>query len=197
MTERPPAALAAVLLVVGLTGCSGGAGSSDRQAGADASPSTTTTAASPATVELASGPEIHLPAAADFRLPAGPDWDITDNGSPLVLANAPVEGALANVRIDASEFAQIGDDLAYAAKISAKVQASRYHARLHVAGYRDLGGVRGFVLEGRSKALGFNYYEWSGLDADNALVTVTFMIPVELELEDYVEPVLASLAWRR
>lgn len=196
-------ALAGVVLVSLLAGCS-----DDKDPGGDdptsAAPTGTASATSPdpsdptsessTTVEPAAGPEIHLPSAADFHLTEGLDWDITDNGAPLVLTNAPVEGALANVRIDSSEFAQIGDDLALAAKVSAENQAARYSSTLHVAGYRDLKGVRGFVLEG--KGPGFNYYEWGGLDADNAMVVVTFMIPVELKVEDYVEPVLASFEWR-
>lgn len=194
------AALAAVVLAAGLAGCSddkgsGGDDPTPTAGGTTSDPTSEATSPSdPAAVEPATGPEINLPTAAEFHLTEGLDWDITDNGRTLVLSNAPAEGALANVRIDASEYPQIGDDLENAAKVAARIQGSRYNARLHVAGYRDLEGVKGFVLEG--KGTGFNYYEWAGLDADNALVTVTFMIPTELEVDDFVEPILASFEWR-
>ncbi|KRC59518.1 MULTISPECIES: hypothetical protein [unclassified Nocardioides] len=195
------AALAGVVLVSVLAGCS-----DDKDPGGDdptsaaptgttsSTPSETPSDTASATVEPATGPEIHLPESADLRLIAGPEWKITDNGEPLVLADASVDGALAGVRVDISEFPQIGDDLAQLAKISLRIHAQNYKARLRHTGYRDVKGVKGYVFEGTG--LHFNYYEWGGLDAGNRAVVLTFMIPTELDLADYVEPALASLEWR-
>ena len=55
-------------------------------------------------------------------------------------------------------------------------------------------GLDGYVLEGSGK--GTRFYEFGSLNADNVLTTLSFQVPSELDIEDFVEPILASLTWQ-
>lgn len=191
--HRGTALLAAAALLIALTGCTDaepsppGAASS---ASAEPSPSP-----SPSVVP-ATGPLVTLKSTATFRLPADVEWYIYDDNPNAIAIESndiPV-GADGFVQIQSTEFPQITTDLARMAQAAHDNQETTRKISLTIGENRTIAGVEGYVLEGQDDEA--QYYEWGGLDADNILTVVRFTVPAGLDLEDWAEPVLASLQWQ-
>lgn len=198
--------LAAAVLLVGLTGCSdkgddepSSSPPSSPTSSDGASSATTSASAEPSassSVAPATGQLVKLKSTATFRLPAGTGWGVyDDNPNAIAIDSDDIPaGADGFVKIQATEFPQLTDDLARMAQAARKNQQTTRKISLTVGENRTIAGVEGYVLEGRDAEA--RYYEWGGLDADNVLTVVRFTIPAGLDAEEWIEPVLASLQWQ-
>ncbi len=200
--------IAAAGLAVALVGCSDkgedpepapspSAGStSPGGTGSEATSEPSASSESSASVAPATGQLVTLESTVTFRLPDGVEWGVYDDKTSAVVIDTVdiPEGADDFVHIDATEFPQITDDLAQMAKGARTRQQERHKIPLELTGYRTIGGVSGFVLEGTGDK--GQFYEWGGLDANNVLTTLVFIVPAGLDVAEWVEPVLASVQWQ-
>ncbi|NHA01641.1 hypothetical protein G5V59_22945 [Nocardioides sp. W3-2-3] len=202
-TRRMMALLAAASVLAALSGCSDKGEEDPKTSPTSEASSSASTSAEPARPDPPHRPSsrppdrlITLHSTVSFHLPDTVEWATYGDKSLSVVAETTdvPDGAEDYVHVDATEFPRIDDDLAAMAESERTSQGKRRQIPLKTTGYRTIGGVRGFVLEGRS-AKG-QYYEWGALNAKNVLTTVCFIVPDGLDVADWVEPVLASLQWQ-
>lgn len=201
---RMTSLLVAAGLVVALAGCSDDKGDEPKGSPSSSSgaPSATTGDASAPTsdasaeVQPATGPLVSLRNTATLHLPASLEWSVFGDKSLVVTIESKdfAPGTEDFLTIDFTEFPQIDDDLARRAAVSRESQQKAKGIPLKIGANRTIGGVEGYVLEGQGPK--GQLYEWGGLDADNVLTQVTFVIPNGLDVKEWVEPVLASLQWQ-
>lgn len=204
--RRMTSLLAAAGLVLALAACSDDEGdvpkgSPDSSASSGASSDATSDASAPtsaasAEVQPATGPLVSLRNTATLRLPASLEWSVYGDKTLVVTIESKdfPPGAEDFISIDFTEFPQIDDSLARRAAVSRESQQEDTGIPLTIGANRTIGGVEGFVLEGKGPE--GQFYEWGGLDADNVLTQVTFEIPNGVDVAEWVEPVLASLQWK-
>lgn len=203
-TRRMTPLLAAASLVVALAGCSDDKGD---EPGADPTPAASDSAgttsptdgsstADAPEVQPATGQLITLKSTATFHLLADVKWRLFgDKSISVAIATEDLPpGADDFVYINAGEFPQIDDDLSRIAQVALKSEQKDHDIPLEIGSPRTIAGVEGYVLQG--KGPGGQYYEWGGLDADNVLTTLGFVVPDGLDVKEWVEPVLASLQWQ-
>ncbi|MEV4999543.1 hypothetical protein [Nocardioides sp. LML1-1-1.1] len=202
--RRMTSLLAAALLVVALGACSddgkdepkSSPSTSSGTPGETTSGSADPTSSGPTEVEPATGPLVTLHSTATLRLPASVKWRTYGDKTTVVTIKSVdfAPGTEKFYYVDVTEFPQIDDNLARMAELARESQEGTREIPLKVGANRTIAGVEGFVLEGQGP--NGQFYEWGGLDADNVLTTVAFVVPNGLDLEEWVEPVLASLQWQ-
>lgn len=211
MRSRSLAAVAAwtttaVLVAALMTGCSdeepGGAegpdpspsASSTGPTGSEGSPSAATESPSGPVAEPADGEEVTMLSGISFHLTKGADWLSSGSDSTAVVADAQVEGVSRAVLLEAGELTAQTDDLDVAAQasIDSRPDAEKSYPTLRREEDREVNGVTGYVL--RSENDETRFYEFGVLHAGTSF-RINLEVPLEMELEDWVEPILASIEW--
>lgn len=203
-------AVVTVLLAGLLAGCSGGdvdpGGTSNASSdgsgteagdGSGPTPSTGPPLEPPLepTAEPADGELVSLASGVSFRLTDDADWGVLGAGSRNVTADAAVDGVAELVLLDVGEFPSLTDDRDRSAQANLDALLSRGEDRyptLRRTQDREVGGVVGFVLQSETDEARFYLF---GADHDGTSYTFGFEVPVELALDDWVEPILASITW--
>lgn len=194
MKHRSRLALCMVVFGSVLAGCTATAGHPDR------SPTPSSSVVTPSPTEeaaaVATGPLVTLESTITFHLTEGPDWRITGDGESTIVieTNEIPEGADGFVQIDATQFPQISDDLDRMAETARDTALASHGFAVEIRDTRTVGGVEGYVLEGASEEA--QYYEWGGLDSNNILTTMRFIVPRGLDTAEWIEPIMTSIQWQ-
>ena len=203
MRSRRLAAVAAwTLMTVLVSGCSddeadgpqdpGASGSATTSPTADGSGDASSGTPSASQVEPATGQLVTMRSGISFRLTEGPDWGVIGEGGLGVAADAEAEGTLELLILDGSEFDAVTEDLEVAANATLKSLPESSYPTLRREEDREVNGVTGYVLRSEDDAA--NYYLFGALHKGIAF-SLSMEVPLELELEDWIEPILASIEW--
>lgn len=208
MSRNKAGALSGALIAAGLVftiaGCSSGASGPHHTLVAESSTATaddsasesvdTLPSSSPATTS-ATGQQFTIRDIATFRVTDGVEW--VSNGDKTTTISAETfdipDGADGFVQLSASQFPQITDNFERMAEQALIDQQARLDVTLERIDDREIGGVMGYVLTGGGDR--GQIYEWGGLDENNVLTVFTFVIPEGADVEEWVEPILASIEW--
>lgn len=142
-------------------------------------------------VEPATGQQVRMESGISFRLTEGPDWVVEGNGTFGVVGDAELEsGEL--VLIEGSELDALTDDLEVAANGALTTFETSSRPTLRREEDREVNGVTGYVI--RSESDESNFYLFGVLYKGTAF-RLSLEVPLEAELEEWVEPILASIEW--
>lgn len=142
-------------------------------------------------VEPATGQQVRMESGISFRLTEGPDWVVDGNGTFGVVGDAELEsGEL--VLLEGSELDALTDDLEVAANAALTTFETSSRPTLRREEDREVNGVTGYVLSSEGDESNFYLF---GVLHEGTSFRLFLEAPLEVDLEDWVEPILASIEW--
>jgi len=126
-----------------------------------------------------------------FRVTEGPDWVVDGDGTNGVVGDAELEsGEL--VLLEGSEIDALTDDFETAAEAALTTSEADNRPTLRREADREVNGVTGYVLRSENDRSSFYLF---GVLHEGTSFHLSLEVPLEEELEDWIEPILASIEW--
>ncbi|AJT41622.1 hypothetical protein [Psychromicrobium lacuslunae] len=131
-----------------------------------------------------------------FRAPTNVKWNgLNDKSTMVVLKTKDFGPGTEEIAyLTASVSSHTPDNLGSLAQRLIEAEEMSKNTSLALTGFRVVNSVKGFVLQGTGPR--GERYIWAGLDSDNVLAKLDFLVPKNLKPANWVDPTLASIEWK-